>query len=80
MAGSKIVELAIGNKLTVNAPKAAFLRVVSIQFPSQQIARLNPERLGDGLAETLVSGRAILRDAKQQGQFGLLVEFEAIFK
>jgi hypothetical protein len=53
MTGGEVVELAVGNKLlTGNAPEAAFLRVVSVQFPGQQIARLNPEGLGNGLAET----------------------------
>ncbi len=77
MAGGEVVELAVGDELAVGAPQAAFLRVVGVQLPGQQVARLDPEGSGNRLAEAGIGFDAFFGNPEQQRQFALLVEFQA---
>ena len=65
MAGGQIVELAIGNEFLTRTPQAALLGVVGIQFPSQQITRLNSKQIGNRLTETRFGLAVVIRNAKQ---------------
>ena len=77
MAGGEVVELAVGDESLRSAPTGCLLRVVGVQFPGQQVVRLDAEGGSNRLAEAGIGFDASSGNPEQQRQFALLVEFQA---